>query len=582
MSRLAARLQTLAPLAVILVVGGILVSAEPVTSPWWINADADGTYSASALNVISGDRSRYFDHPGLPTQEILAGTFGLVSIPSGGPSRIWATSKIVHLNRAKPVFRGWAIAFFLGGALLAFFLMRRLLGHWSWGLAGGLLWLAQPKLTNAIQIRPDAFLALLMLLTGYALVRAWERRSPLGYAVAAALAGFALMEKVHAIAILPALLLATVLAHPGAGWWPQLKDEAREFYNRHRLPTWIVGVVWFVVFLYFNRHRFSLSTAGASGTYLGIAVFVLFDYWLATWFVHRFVPWRLARRVFDPFYLGLTGAFAIGIALPLFLMLNSALWILSLTLESATGNNVNGGVAPFKGTLSILTSFPVLEAMVVIGLAAVAAIVGLVRRTPWPLIWFTASAVATVLAGARSGAARYYGPGYVLAIPAALWLLRRNGRQAAPLLVWVLVAGMLIPAFIHMNHDANSARAQEAESAATTQFASIHLKPNQFALVNGYAYPVADARWWSLVANYIYSAPSYPYRFVPDVPGALQSATSEGEHAAYFIGPQALAITHRQPIALSSGNYEAVPVPDGQALRRFGLGVVKLVSGPGT
>jgi hypothetical protein len=582
-SRVGAGLRAFAPAAVILVVGVILVAAEPVTSPWWINADADGIYTASALNVVSGDRSRYFDHPGLVTQEVLATTFGVVALPSGGPSRAWATTEITHLNRARPVFRGWAIAFFLGGALLAYALMRRLFGHWLWGVAGGLLWLAQPSLTDAIQIRPDVLLSGLMLLTGYAIVRAWERKSAAGFALAAALSGVAFMEKVAAEAILPALLLATVLAYPGPDWRAKLKKEAETFVRRHWVAVSSAVAVWLILFYLLNRHRLAVSTAGASLKYLGLAVFALFDYWLATLFAHRLLRWRWAKRLFDPFYLGVVGAFAAGIALPLLLMLNSSPWILSLSIESATGSNINAGITPFKGAVSIITSFPVLEAMVVIGLAGIAAVVGLVRRTAWPLIWFSAAATSTVLAAARSGAPRYYAPGYILGIPATLWLLRRVGNpRIEAALVSALVAGVLIPTFVHMRDDAHYANAIETQAAVTTQAADKLLKPHQFALVNGYDYPEADARWWSLVANYIYSAPSYPYRFVPDDPSAVQAASADGEHVAYYIGPQALTITHREQLALASGTYVATPVSGGEPLRLYGLGIVKLVSAPGT
>ncbi|HEY2543297.1 MAG TPA: hypothetical protein VGH92_09625, partial [Gaiellaceae bacterium] len=159
-----------------------LVAAQPVTGPWWINADADATYSASALNIVSGDHSRYFDHPGLPNQEVLAITFGAVSLADGGPTRKWAQDEMVHLDRARPVFRGWAIAFFIGGAMLVYLLLSRLLGHWTWGLAGGLLWLAQPDTTDAIQIRPDVLLCAVLLSTGYVVVRAWQRQSPAAFA----------------------------------------------------------------------------------------------------------------------------------------------------------------------------------------------------------------------------------------------------------------------------------------------------------------------------------------------------------------------------------------------------------------
>jgi Dolichyl-phosphate-mannose-protein mannosyltransferase len=576
------RLQSVAPLAAVLIVGCILVAAEPVTAPWWINADADGTYAASALNIISGDRSRYFDHPGLVNQELLAVTFGFQALPSGGASRIWATNEITHLNRARWVYRGWAIALFLGGALLAYSLMRRLFGHWSWGVAGGLLWLAQPTLTDAIQIRPDVLLAALMLLAGYFIVTGFERRSVARYAVAAGLTGVALMDKVHAVALIPALLLATAFAYPGSDWSTKLTDDGKHFLIRRWLAVGLATALWVVLFFVLNGHHDSFSTAGADGALLGLTLFALFDYALATWVVHHFVRWHVARRIFDPFYLMLIGALAVGVALPLLLMMTNSLWILSLSLQTLLGGNINSGVKPFADVLPIVTSFPVLEAMIVIVVAGVAAVVGVARRTAWPLIWFAAAATATLLAMARSGELRYYAPGYVLAIPAAFWLLRRRGSVVAPVLVWVLVLVVLVPSFVHMRDDAHKAHAAETQSAAANQLADKLLGPNQFAVVSGYYYPVADARWWSLVANYIYSAPDYPYRFVPDVPAAIQAATSEGEHASYYIGPLALGISHRQTLTLGSGTYEVSPIASGQSFAKLDLGAVKLLSGPGT
>lgn len=578
----AKRLRSAVPLTAVLVVAAILIASEPVTAPWWINADADGTYSASALNVISGDRSRYFDHPGLVNQELLAVTFGFQALPSGGASRAWATGEIAHLDRARPVFRGWAIALFLAGAVLSYAVMKRLFGHWSWGVAGGLLWLAQPDLTDSIQIRPDVLLAALMLAAGYLIVTGWERRSAFRYVVAAAIAGVALMDKVHAVALIPALILATVLGYPGSDWSTKLKEEAKAFLRRRWLPVGLAAALWVVVFFVLNGHRLSFSTAGADWTLLGLTLFVLFDYWLATWLVQRFVRWRVARRMFDPLYLTLVAALAVGVALPLFLMLNSSLWILSLTLQSLAGSNINSGIKPFTNVYATVTSFPVLEAMIVVAVACAAAVVGIARRNAWPVLWFSAAGTATVLAMARSGESRYYAPGYVLAIPAALWLLRRGRATVAPVLVWVLVLGVLVPTFIHMRDDAHEAHRDETQSAAATQLADKLLGPNQCALVSGYYYPVADARWWSLVADYIYSPPNYPFRFVPDISGAIGSVTSEGEHAAYYIGPLAVGVHHRQTLTLNSGTYDVAPVAGGQAFAKVDVGAVKLISGPGT
>ena len=345
------RVLALAPLGAVLAAAAVLVSAQPVTGPWWLNADADATYSASALNIISGDQSRYFDHPGLPTQEALALTFGAVSLAHGGPTRAWATDEMLHLDRARPIFRGWAIAFFIGGAALTYLLLSRLFGHWTWGAAGGLLWLAQPELTDTIQIRPDMLLCILLLLAGYVAVRGWERRSALAYAAAASIAGIAFMTKLHAVAIIPMIVLATVLGYPGCDWWRNIVDGGRSFIVRHRLGVGLAVGAWAVCFLLLNWHRFTITTAGMNAGLLGVIAFAVFDYALTTYFVHKIVRNRVARRIFDPFYLALAGAFAVGVAVPLLLVLMYSPLILSVTFETLIGHNVNAGITPFNLSL---------------------------------------------------------------------------------------------------------------------------------------------------------------------------------------------------------------------------------------
>ncbi len=573
---------TLAPAAVVVAAAAALVAAQPVTGPWWINADADATYSASALNIISGDQSRYFDHPGLPNQEVLAITFGVVSLAHGGPTRKWATGEMIHLDRARPVFRGWAIAFYIGGALLVYLLLGRLLGHWTWGLAGGLLWLAQPDTTDSIQIRPDVLLCALLLSTGYVVVRAWQKRSAATFAAAAAIAGFALMTKLHAVAIIPMILLGTVLGYPGVEWRQNLKTEVRSFVARHRAGVAIAVALWILLFFLLNWHRLSISTLGIDGGLLAALAFVVFDYWLLTTLVHKWVRIRLLRRVFDPFYLWLAGAFAIGIAIPLALVLEYSPWILSQTFQSLIGRNVNAGITPFKLSVTQFTSFPLLEATILIAISLVAALVGVLRRDALPVILFVGAGATTLLATVRLGEDRYFAPGYVLAIPAALWLFRRRGTVVAPIVVWALVAGILIPTFLHMRNATHAASAAEAQSRATTALANKVLRPNEVALVPSYYSPVADARWWGLVHQYVFSPPDYPYRFIPDEADALPAAMDEGKHVAAYVGSAALDIGKRQSLQLGSGTYEAEPVAGGRDYAFMGLGVVRLLSGPGT
>src|SRR5207244_10957822 len=141
-----------------------LVLAQPLGSPWWTYADADAAYAASSLDELAGYPVRYLDHPGLPLEELGTLAFGaeeLVQQTTGGvhSRRQFVDRQLLHLDRARPVFRGLAVAIFLLGGILWCLLLARLLGHWTWGLAGGLLWIAAPGLwPMSIQFRPDVLL----------------------------------------------------------------------------------------------------------------------------------------------------------------------------------------------------------------------------------------------------------------------------------------------------------------------------------------------------------------------------------------------------------------------------------------
>jgi hypothetical protein len=579
LSRIRALALSLAPLAAVVAAATVVVALQPVTSPWWIYADADGTYSASALNIIAGGHSRYFDHPGLPEQEVLAATFGIVSAFHGGPTRSWANDEMIHLERATPIFRGWAIFFFIGGAALAYLLVRRLLGHWTWGVAGGLMWLAMPGIQDTIQIRPDVLLSALMLLTGYVTIRAWEKRSAALYAAAAGIAGFALMTKLHAVAILPALLLATVLARPAPGWWPRLRQESRAFVSRHRIGVGVAVAVWLALFIFLNRGRFTINVHNVHKGLLAAVGVLLAAYVVITWVVNGKGRWT---RVFDPLYLVLLGAFAVGMIIPLSLVLSDSPRVLVGTFETLIGRNVNAGVTPFQLSASDFTKYPLLEVLILLVVAGIAAVVGIWRRTAWPAIWFTAAAVMTIFAAARLGENRYFAPGFVLAIPAALWLFRRRGSAVATPLVWVLVAIIVVPTFLHVSGPQNSATQQVRQSNENTLLAKHYLKPNQVALVWTYTYPTPDTRWWGLVENFLRDTPPYPYRFLPDDPRALVTSSKQGLHVRYYIAPISQAITKRTTLKLATGTYMAVPASGASAFANLGITIDKLVSGPGT
>jgi hypothetical protein len=560
------RLASLAPLAVVLAAAAIVVALQPVASPWWTYADADATYSASALNIISGKHSHFFGHPGLPEEELLAATFGAVSLAHGGPTHAWAASEMTHLDRARPVFRTWAILFFIGGAALAYLLIRRLLGHWTWGLAGGLMWLAMPDISDTLQIRPDVLLSALLLLTGFVLVRGWERRSAGAYVLAAGIAGFALMTKLHAVAILPALLLATVLAHPAPGWWRRLVDETKARASRHRVGIRIAAAIWLALFVVLNRGKYTIIVSNAHPKLLAAILVVVAAYALVTWL--------RPNRVFDPLFLALGAGFAVGMAIPLSLVLADSPRALIETFQTLVGRNINAGVSPFSYSLSEYFHFPLLEAFIVIVLAGIAAVVGARRRDLWPGLWFVAAAATTLLAALRLGEPRYFAPGYVLAIPAALWLFRRRGSAVAPIAVWALVAAVVVPTLLHVRDPAHAARNEQRQYHAATLLADRFLKPNQVAVVPIYSYPGPDARWFGLVALYVPNAPQYPYRFVPADNRAIAAAAQEGKKVGLYIGPPVSA----GPLALENGAYRAGPVLG----TVDGVVAVRLLSGPGT
>src|SRR5581483_2121 len=90
-----------------------VVALQPVGGPWWEHADADATYTASSLNILRGSHTRYYDHPGLPLQQLLAVTFGvdyLVRKVGGHETSLdaYVDGRLTNLQGTRAYFRGWA------------------------------------------------------------------------------------------------------------------------------------------------------------------------------------------------------------------------------------------------------------------------------------------------------------------------------------------------------------------------------------------------------------------------------------------------------------------------------------------
>jgi len=177
------------------IVGGVLalaaavlvVTLQPIRGSWWNWADPDGAYVGSSLNVLIGNHTNYLDHPGLPTQDALAIGFGadyLIGKATGrvGGRQSFVDGKMLELDQTRPLYRAWAMLLFLGATLLVYAIVSRLLGHWTWGLAGSIVFLTAPGIAAiSFLLRPDSALSALCLGVGYLTVTAFENRSAVRY-----------------------------------------------------------------------------------------------------------------------------------------------------------------------------------------------------------------------------------------------------------------------------------------------------------------------------------------------------------------------------------------------------------------
>ncbi|HSI97207.1 MAG TPA: glycosyltransferase family 39 protein, partial [Gaiellaceae bacterium] len=252
---------TLAGVLLTLAAAAFLVSLQPVRSSWWSSADPDGAYVGNSVNILLGNHTNYLDHPGLPTQDALALSFGARYLVERATGRAegreeFANDVLLDLDAARPIYRGWALFLFFGSALLVFALVSRLLGHWSWGLAGAVLFVSAPSLAAiSFLLRPDNALAALCLLVGYLAATGWERRSAARYTAAALLLGLAMTVKLSAVGMVVPLLLVVAWRPPETGWFRETTSTLARLARRYAL--WLVpaAVAWLALCWVFNRER---------------------------------------------------------------------------------------------------------------------------------------------------------------------------------------------------------------------------------------------------------------------------------------------------------------------------------------
>ena len=556
------------PLATVLTLAALAVEAQPLNSPWWTYADADATYTASGLNLMLGEEVKFVDHPGLPITEVVAVAAGIdTAFEEGSLSRDarvrYVDRTLLDLDSARWLFRGFAVVFYLLGALLAFVLAARLFGHWTWGFANGLLWLAAPGLiAMSIQLRPDVLLAALCLVFAFAIARAVERRSVGWYAAAAVVAGFATMVKLHALALLLPLLVAAIWRPPRGrrapcGTGPSADLRARAS-RRRRVDRRAV-----------DRAR--------RGPELGP---VPVQPWLVTARRDALRARRRGRgrRACEGRHRTSTSmpllvvSFIGGLFIPVTLDLQEGTRALLYIVRNMSGRGVQEGIDPFSTPLSALDGIVGTPIVFVFLLALVAGIVGVVRREPVPVVWAVAALATGVFAYARPPNVHYFAPAFVFSALALLWLLQREPRARMPLLAWVLVLYVVWPAW---DNRLNSTAEQErfaATVASAKSYVDAQLAPNEVALVPSY-WPFADSRYFELVQIYVAHSPDYPYRYLPATAAVRSYEQPRQMRPRFYIGPLASDLTAGKQVELGDlGRYTIVP--------REGL-VAEIVAGPG-
>lgn len=552
--------------------------AQPLSAPWWLYADSDAPYAASSFKLATGQPTAYFDQPGFPLQELFAVTFEARRLAAGAPDRTsFEDAQLRDLGQSTPYWRGFAVAFWVLGALAVSFVASRLLGGW-WGLAGGLLWLGTPALTPmAIQYRPDVLLTALCAVFGLLLVRAAQRHDARLYLAAASLAGFTTTVKANGAGLFAPLVLA-MLVWPvdrdwSRGWGCSMRRRAR----RHWLALALVVDAAAALVWWFNRGSLPPPTTSEEQRLFAAAAAAIGGYALLAFAVRR-VP--VARRVFQPAIAAAAAAFCAGALVPVLLFPSYGLAMLARVQQTWTGGGVNQGLRLFDFPHDEFLHRPLQQTGAVFLLAAAAAVVAARRREPGPILLFVSAAVMLVLGLARLGTHYYFAPTFVLAVPAALWLVASTGRRAAPVIAAALTLYVVVPQLVHVRDAAHSAAAQERQAQVMERDAAVLLRPGETALVDQEA-PTPDSRYNGMVENFVEDVPPRAQaRFYDDFWRSPDWLRARRLTVRYYIGRRALEIAKPTTMDFVIGRYVVRPLPR-YARRDLRIGVLQLVSGPG-
>ncbi|HEV7639975.1 MAG TPA: hypothetical protein VGO39_03780 [Gaiellaceae bacterium] len=366
--------------------------------------------------------------------------------------------------------------------------------------------------------------------------------------------------KLHAAGLVVPLAIAIAWRPPSATWRLEVTAGLRAWARRYRIPLALFGAVWIFFCVAFGRSRIPFSLTHDQSTLL-LELAVALVLYFGVVLLYTKTPLRDVRpRVLSPFGVILVSALLVGVLLPATLFVNDLPEMLVKIVEGLTGHGVNEGVTPFAVSWSTLLHGPLVYTVLLVAIAGAAAIVGTIRRDPTPVLWFAGAAVTGGMALARLGTPHYFQPAYVLSIPAALWLVRQLPRRLDAVATTALVLTMVVPTAIHVRAPARWAAQQERQGRSTSSLLdTLVKKPGSIALSDDYA-ASADARWYSLVGQYLAWVPSYPYRVLP-ITATVSQLADHHVLPTHYIGQRSFTID--RTLATSLGTYEVEPVAAG-------------------
>lgn len=513
-----------AAVALVIVTAGVLLSFQPVRSPWWTGGDADSVYLSGSLSLMGGELTKYYDHPGIPLQELLAATFQARWLVDGHGTRAEQSAAwFAHLDATRWAFRTWAILFYLGSALAIAAITGAMFRDARAAAAGGLLFLGAPQVPlYAIEFRPDVVIGPLSVAVVALLAAAAKRRSALLYLAAACLIGFTVSVKLHAIGLLAPLAVALALGRPPADWVEITWPRARTWIGEHRRTLTAAAVVWLLMVVVLNigsaagpRSKAVAFVAAAVVLVLGCVALI------------RLAP-RLRLGALGSLVPAMLLAALAGFVIPNLFYARTVPTMSRWVAAALLGRGVNSDASPLTSGLGPLKPWLPYLILALLGLVR-----GLRAGDRTVLVWAAGAASMGLLAAARFATPHYFIPAVALAIPLIVRSVLTPGTRGT----LVLVAAVVLLVAVPYRDGYRAGRAvghKAATSARLDGWASTHLHPGQAALST---IPDGDTTYAGYIEQFATNPPRVRLRVFSATPDGLAEARAAGLRAHLIVDP---------------------------------------------